>query len=182
MENQNTEKAFFRDVFQVGKNRRLMSAIAQTEYFVMAGSMNSIHEHFDPFFKLAVHLNADEKLRVERAHQRELERFGCRILEGGDMYEEHNQFLRDVAGYNYGIGSATLQSHEAWIQTLPCKILRLDGALPLEENANLIVKDFLYEIHKSHRRRYFSDCKLGSENNKRRFIPDTIQKRWLTFL
>lgn len=63
----------------------------------MAGSMNSFHKHFDPFFELVVHLHADTQLRIKRAHKHELKLFGERILEGGDMYEEQQMFLKDIA-------------------------------------------------------------------------------------
>lgn len=124
------------------KISRLMEAIANCEHFVMAGSMNSFHEYFDPFFELAVHLHAEAHLRVERAHERELKLFGERILDGGDMYEEHQRFLKDIAGYDEGVGSATLQQHEMWLQSLSCKIIRLDGADVLEENTKCIIEAY----------------------------------------
>lgn len=117
---------------------RLMAAVESCEHFVMAGSMNSFHEHFDPFFELAVHLNADADLRVKRAHERELSIFGERILEGGDMYEEHCSFLEGIAGYDFGKGGSTLQQHEEWLSVLSRPILHLDGAQPLSENTKRI--------------------------------------------
>ena len=65
------------------KIERLQAAISDCEHFVMAGSMDSFHEHFDPYFELVVHLHTDEKIRVKRVHERELEWFGERVLEGG---------------------------------------------------------------------------------------------------
>ena len=82
------------------KIRRLMEAVEKEGEFVMAGSMNSFHEYFDPFFLLAVYLTAEEKLRVSRVHDRELAEFGSRILPGGDMFEAHQAFLRDSAAYS----------------------------------------------------------------------------------
>lgn len=121
------------------KISRLMDAVKAAGEFVMAGSMDSFHEHFDPFFCLAVYLTAEEKLRVERAHRRELAEFGSRILPGGDMYEEHCSFLKDVAGYDDGTGAATKENHEMWLRQLTCPILRLDGGESLEVNTELIV-------------------------------------------
>ena len=73
---------------KVEKISRLKEAISNCEHFVMAGSMNSFHEYFDPYFELVVHLHTDAKIRVKRVHERELGWFGERVLEGGDMYEE----------------------------------------------------------------------------------------------
>ena len=124
------------------KISRLMKEISKCEHFVMAGSMNSFHEHFDPFFELVVHLHTDAQIRIKRAHERELKLFGNRILEGGDMYEEHQKFLNDIAGYDYGVGGCTLQQHEMWMKALTCKIIQLDGAHALKENLNIIVETY----------------------------------------
>lgn len=121
------------------KISRLMDAISDCEHFVMAGSMNSFHEHFDPYFKLVVHLHADSQIRVKRVHERELEQFGERVLKGGDMYEEHRKYLSDIAGYDYGIGGCTIQQHEEWLKAIDCPVIRLDGADELEKNLQVIV-------------------------------------------
>ena len=125
------------------KINRLQEAISGCEHFVMAGSMDSFHEHFDPYFELVVHLHADAKTRVKRVHERELERFGNRVLEDGDMYSKHHRFLEDLSGYDFGIGGCTLQQHELWLESLRCKVLRLDGANTLKENTNTIIEAFI---------------------------------------
>lgn len=121
---------------------RLMDAIRPTAHFVMAGSMYSVHEHFDPFFELAVFLRADAKLRAARVHARELERFGSRVLAGGDLYEDHQRFLTEVEGYDNGVGGATLAQHQAWIASLRCNVIRLNGADALEKNVQAIVSAY----------------------------------------
>lgn len=121
------------------KINRLMDAISHCKHFVMAGSMDSFHQYFDPFFELAVYLYADTKIRVKRVHERELQLFGKRILEEGDMYEQHQNFLKEIAGYDFGIGGCTAQRHELWLESLKCKVLRLDGSEKLEKNLNIIM-------------------------------------------
>ena len=137
-----TEIPFTQMYSKVEKISRLNEAISNCEHFVMAGSMNSFHDHFDSFFKLVVHLHADAQIRVKRVHERELNLFGERILEGGYMYEEHQKFLDDIAGYDYGKGGCTLQQHEMWLKSLNCKVMRLDGTYSLESNKNIIVKTY----------------------------------------
>ena len=124
------------------KIANLNNAIKDCEFFVMAGSMDSFHEHFDSMFTLAILLNADAKVRVERANERAIRVFGDRAKEGGDFYENHQKFLLDLAGYDLGYGATTLQRHTAWLNSLPCKSLFLDGEKPLEENATLIVNEY----------------------------------------
>ena len=122
------------------KISRITEAISTCSHFVMAGSMDSFHEHFDPFFELVVHLHTNAQVRMKRVHDRELALFGERILEGGDMYAEHQKFLNDIAGYDLGIGGCTLQQHELWLKSLKCKVIHLDGAHALEDNLNIILE------------------------------------------
>lgn len=135
-----TEIPFSEMYSKAEKISRLMEAISTCDHFVMAGSMDSFHEHFDPFFELVVHLHTDAQVRMKRVHNRELDWFGKRILEGGDMYAEHQKFLNDIAGYDFGIGSCTLQQHELWIRSLKCKVIQLDGAHALEKNLKIILE------------------------------------------
>ena len=58
------------------------------------------------------------------------------------MYQKHQEFLRDVAGYENGAGSCTRLQHEQWMEQLSCPILRLDGMALPEENADIIVKAY----------------------------------------
>ena len=124
------------------KISRLMAAVKEAENFVMAGSMSSFHEYFDHFFRLAVFLDVDETIRVARAHEREIREFGSRVLPGGDMYQAHQDFLRDVAGYEDGTGSSTRQQHETWMEQMICPVLRLDGTVPPEKNAEIIAEAY----------------------------------------
>ena len=135
-----TEVPFSAMYSRAEKIERLMAAIAETERFVMAGSMDSFHEHFDSFFTLAVHLTAPAEIRAERVHWREYAQFGDRILEGGDMHEEHLRFLADVTAYDAGGGSTSFAVHDRWAQSLPCPVLRLDGSADMKENVKAVLE------------------------------------------
>lgn len=124
------------------KIKNLMEAVQGTREFVMAGPMNSFHEHFDPLFLLAVYLTADAELRVERLHERELKEFGARVLPGGDMYDAHQQFLKDAADYDHDAVSCNRSQHGLWLARMICPVLRLDGGEPLEDNAKTIIEGY----------------------------------------
>ena len=121
---------------------QLQQAVSQAGRFVMAGSMDSFHQHFDPYFRLAVYLTAPAALRVERVHQREAAQFGARVLPGGDLYEEHQRFLEGVAGYERGMGGTTLERQRQWLQSLTCKVIYLDGTAPIESNVLAIQNEW----------------------------------------
>ncbi len=141
-----TEIPFTKMYSREEKARRLMDAIAGHNHFVMAGSMDSFHAPFDPLFELAVLVTADVQIRLDRLHRREHNQFGSRILEGGDMYEEHRRFLDSAARYDSD-GSPCLQTHLAWAETLPCPLLRLDGGEELSGNTARITEEYFRITH-----------------------------------
>ena len=129
------------------KASRLMEAISEYEHFVMAGSMDSFNAPFVPLFDLAVHMTADPQVRVARLHERELAVFGDRILEGGDMYEEHRRFLDSASRYESD-GSPCLKTHLDWAAALPCEVLYLDGEDEWNVNAQLVVEAYMRVINR----------------------------------
>ncbi|MBE6560394.1 MAG: shikimate kinase [Ruminococcaceae bacterium] len=138
-----TEIPFTKMYSREEKATRLMEAIADHNHFVMAGSMDSFHAPFDPLFELAVLVTADVQLRLDRLHRRELALFGCRILKGGDMYEEHRRFLDSAARYDTD-GSPNLKTHLAWAENLPCPTLRIEGGNDLAANTARIIEEYIH--------------------------------------
>lgn len=58
------------------------------------------------------------------------------------MYESHQRFLCDVAGYDSGGGSTSLELHTKWANSLRCPVLKLDGRDDLSSNARIIVEKY----------------------------------------
>lgn len=96
---QNTDSPYTQMYTRGEKISRLSNDIAPYEHFVMAGSMSSFHYAFDEMFEMMVLLYVSPDIRIERVHKRAIERFGERVLEGGDMYEAHMRFLNDNRSY-----------------------------------------------------------------------------------
>jgi len=113
-------------------------------HFVMSGSIGSILWDFvNPLFNLAILLSAPTDLRVQRITARAYERFGNRALEGGDLYDNHQQFYEQTKQYDTGFHSVSRERHEKWASELECPVLRLDGALPIADNVEIINAHFL---------------------------------------
>lgn len=123
------------------KISRLSNDIAPYEHCVMAGSMSSFHYAFDEMFEMIVFLYVSPDIRIERVHKRAIERFGKRVLEGGDMYEAHMRFLNDNRSYE-GDGSPNMREQKEWMKNMSCVKIELDGAADLEKNADLIVNNW----------------------------------------
>jgi len=125
----------------------LTEAISHHPHFVMSGSMFSFRKVFEPCFDLAVFLTAPAQVRSERIRKRELNRWGARVLPGGDMYEAegsiHKDYMACVRRYDEGPEELfSLAQHEKWIRELPCPVLRLDGTRPVAENAARVIEAY----------------------------------------
>ncbi len=106
---------------------------------VLSGSLNGWGDPLIPYFTLAVRLETDAAIRLERLKSREHSRFGDRLEPGGDMYENHLEFLRWAASYDTGgMDMRSKASHDAWQQRLTCPVLTLDGSAELTENFRII--------------------------------------------
>lgn len=82
---------------------------------------------------LVILLYAPHEIRLERIRRRSLERFGGRVLPGGDMYEREREFINFAAG-------RPDSDAERGLERLDCKLLRLDGTRPTAELAADIAK------------------------------------------
>lgn len=114
----------------------LMAAdIAHFNNAVISGSLVDWGDALIPYFTLAVRLETEQSIRIERLIRREKERFGSRIEPGGDMRRQHLEFIEWAKAYdNGGIDIRSKAMHDKWQKSLSCKLIILDGADDLETN------------------------------------------------
>jgi hypothetical protein len=74
-------------------------------------------------------------VRLERLQARELTRYGAAaIAPGGSRHEAYIEFLSWAARYDTGgVDMRSRARHEEWLAALPCRVLRLDGVQPVDE-------------------------------------------------
>lgn len=124
----------------------LINAISNNPNFVMSGSMWSIRKSFEPLFNMAVFITAPAEIRAERIRNRSINRWGDRVLPGGDMYENsevYKNYLSCARSYDKDISpNACMIQHEQWVKELPCPVLRIDGTKTISENADLVVLEY----------------------------------------
>lgn len=129
------------------RTKLIMQTISAAPRFVMSGSMWSIREYFASFFELAVFLTAPAETCAERLRSRSIARWGSRVLPGGDMYEAsgvYRDYLACANAYDQDIRPQMCRlQHEQWARELPCPVLRLDGTLPIAENTDVVVSNYL---------------------------------------
>jgi len=98
----------------------MLADIEKHRSFVLSAVTGDFGDIISQYYELAVYLSAPLDTRIERIKQRSYEKFGERIREGGDMYEQHLSFV-DFAS------SRSLTPIEQWAETLSCPIIHVDG-------------------------------------------------------
>jgi len=111
----------------------LFDDIKQHPYFVFSAVNGNITEEISSRYRLVVFLEAPLDVRMKRIRQRSVNMFGSRALPGGDMYESEELFFAQAK-------RKTPEKIEAWLNTLNCSIIRLDGTKTIKENTDIIKK------------------------------------------
>lgn len=118
---------------------RLMRAdIEKHRAFVLSAVTGDFGDTIPRLYELGVYLTAPLALRMQRIAQREQGRHGDRLLKGGDMQAQHRRFLDFAA-------ARPLSKIDQWAQTLPCPVVRIDGAQDFRTNAAAIAARFYDE-------------------------------------
>lgn len=68
----------------------------------------------------AVYVDVLKPIRLQRIRERSFQKFGERMLPGGDLYEDEKAFFTMVEG-------RPEQDVESWLETLGIPVLRIDG-------------------------------------------------------
>ena len=110
----------------------LLREIKTHENFVFASVKGDFGEHIDPFFRYAVLIDVPKDTRIKRVRDRSFQKFGNRMLPGGDLYEAEENFFRLVE-------SRAENTVEEWVRSLRCPVIRIDGTKPVEENIQFVI-------------------------------------------
>lgn len=117
----------------------IQSDFAAHEQVVLAGSLVDWGDELISQFTLAIRVETDVTIRLERLRARERAHFGNRIDPGGDMYENHKAFIEWAASYDEGgIEMRSKAKHDRWQKMLKCPLVSVDGSLPIEANWEII--------------------------------------------
>jgi hypothetical protein len=115
------------------------TALAPCKDWVLAGSLDSWGLDIAPLIALAVFLYVPQATRLARMRARELQLFGEPVAPGGDDQQRSQRFLSWAAHYDVGdLPGRSKPRHEAWMQTLPCPVLRIEGEFSTAEAVDRI--------------------------------------------
>lgn len=115
--------------------RRLLGcAMDAAPRWVLSGSLCGWGDVFIPRFDLVILMSTPTELRLPRLRQREQSRFGKALFPDGEFFDDHQAFLAWASAYE--IGGPNMRSracHERWLRGLPCQVIRLSGAEPVDK-------------------------------------------------
>lgn len=119
---------------------RLEAAMAGRESWVLSGSLIGWGDPFIPRFTLVVFLQVPPEVRLPRLRQREVGRYGDRIAPGGPLAAQHAEFMTYAKNYDDpAFTGRSLARHQAWLNALPCKVIRIEGAPPVKESLERVL-------------------------------------------
>lgn len=109
---------------------------------VISGSLVDWGDELIPCFTLAVRVETDTAVRIDRLRRRERERFGNRIDPDGDLYGHYQAFIAWAAAYDDGeLDMRSRAKHDEWQKLLACPQIALDGSLSVEKNAEIVLQN-----------------------------------------
>ncbi len=111
----------------------LLDTVKKNKNFVFSAVRGDYGNDIIPFYHYAVFIDVPQEIRLKRIRNRSFQKFGNRMLPGGDLYEREEAFFDMVS-------ARTEYYVEEWIQTLRCPILRVDGTKTIKDNVALIVE------------------------------------------
>ena len=111
--------------------RILSNIISENNNFVLALVKGNFNKDIVSHFKCAVYIEAPKETRIKRVYQRSYNKFGERMLEGGDLYEKEKAFFDFVK-------SKDENTVEVWMSSISCPIIRVNGTLPIDVNVTFI--------------------------------------------
>ncbi len=110
----------------------LLSEIKKHPDFVFSSVKGEFGESFISHLKYAVFIEVQEEIRLKRVRNRDVQKFGDRVLQGGDLFDSTENFYKFIQSRD--------DTHVTkWLDNLDLKVIRIDGTKDINENVNLIL-------------------------------------------
>ena len=118
--------------------RLLEERISDNDRFIFAAVKGDYGDKLIASLDHVVLIEVPKQIRRQRVRDRSYQKFGDRILPGGDLYDIESKWfvLTDSRPETYVTD---------WLKTVNCPVIRIDGTLPAEKNRDHIVSVLSYE-------------------------------------
>ncbi|UTN02662.1 hypothetical protein L0669_15160 [Flavobacterium bizetiae] len=112
------------------------------EDVVVTGSIFHWHTNYKFLFDLIVLLYIPQELRMQRLIEREISRYGDKILSDEKLNAKYKAFLAWAAEYDLeeNTSSRSLRQQKQWLTEVQCATLFLEGDLTVKERLDILQK------------------------------------------
>lgn len=115
----------------------LMDEVHKHSNFVFAAVKGDYGKEILPLYDYIIEINVPKDIRLQRVRNRSYQKFGNRMLVGGDLHESEERFFDFVE-------SRPDDYVEKWVKTLNCPVIKVDGTKSVGDNIAFILK----QLHK----------------------------------
>lgn len=121
----------------------IIKRLEGVERCVLSGSLCSWSKGLVDFFDVAILVRLDPAQRMRRLRAREIQRNGARIEPGGDLHQEHLDFMAWAEKYDEGRAPLrTLHLHRHWMSSLRCPVFEINSSQPTD----ILVREVLARL------------------------------------
>jgi adenylate kinase family enzyme len=118
----------------------LADALSKESSYIVGGSLLGWAGHWRSRFDLVVFLYVPKDVRLERLKEREIKRFGNRLLTDPMQEKRYRAFLKWASGYDDDTTAGrNLSAHRAWLSGLTCQVLEITGDTSVEERLQRVL-------------------------------------------
>ena len=110
----------------------LEEKISRNNQFVFAAVKGNYGDRLIASLDHIVLIEVPKQIRSKRVRDRSYQKFGERMLPGGDLFEKENRWFALT-------DSRTDDYVTDWLEQVDCPVIRIDGTRPVEENLEYLV-------------------------------------------
>lgn len=111
----------------------LMEEVTRYPDFVFSAVKGDYGNDILQKYSYVVVMEVSPKIRAQRVRSRSFQKFGSRMLPGGDLYQQEEAFFRMA-------DSRQDDTIDTWLQKVSCPIIRVDGTKPIADNVAYIIR------------------------------------------
>ena len=128
----NTDEPYMNPKSRTDVERLLMDEVSKHPDFVFSAVKGDYGKDIIPMYNYVVVIEVPREIRLQRVRNRSFQKFGNRMLMGGDLYNQEEIFFQMAT-------SRRDEYVDNWLQTVKCPIIRVDGTKPIDENVKHII-------------------------------------------
>ena len=109
----------------------LLEDMKKYNNLIVASVKGNYGKEVESMFTCAILISVSKETRLQRVRSRSYQKFGDRMLKGGDLYEKENRFFDMVE-------KRSEKDVIEWLNSVDVPIIRVDGNQPIESNVQII--------------------------------------------